>query len=115
METAPAFAVANGCFRPEAFLGVETIFALLSSPFLDSTATVAITYNPFESSHPRRSSLTYDARRICPLCAWRAGCAKRFSRGDDATLHCPDFSEDVLLRREREQAEAGREKSPKKD
>lgn len=44
------------------------------------------------------SSMTYDARRICPLCAWRANCAKRFSRGDDATLHCPDFSQDVSLR-----------------
>jgi len=40
-----------------------------------------------------------DNRTICPLCAWRGSCAKRFSRGDDATLHCPDFSEDVTLRR----------------
>jgi len=46
--------------------------------------------------------MSEDKRRICPLCAWRANCVKRFSRGDDATLHCPDFSEDVLLRRERE-------------
>lgn len=43
--------------------------------------------------------MTYDARRICPLCAWRAHCAKRFSRGDATTLHCPDFSEDISLRR----------------
>jgi len=42
--------------------------------------------------------MTYDARRICPLCAWRANCSKRFSRGDDTTLHCPDFTEDVSLR-----------------
>lgn len=59
--------------------------------------------------------MTYDARRICPLCAWRANCAKRFSMGDDATPHCPDFSEDVLLRKEREQAEADRQKSTEKD
>ncbi len=39
-----------------------------------------------------------DRRKIFPLCAWRANCAKRFTRGDDGTLHCPDFSEDVQLR-----------------
>lgn len=43
--------------------------------------------------------MTLDNRRICPLCAWRANCAKRFSRGDDSSLHCPDFSEDVALRK----------------
>jgi hypothetical protein len=48
--------------------------------------------------------MTHDARRICPLCAWRGSCAKRFSRGDDATLHCPDFSEDVTLRRKEGEA-----------
>jgi hypothetical protein len=42
--------------------------------------------------------MTHDVHNICPLCAWRAHCIKRFSRGDDSTLHCPDFSEDVLLR-----------------
>jgi len=41
--------------------------------------------------------MSHDNRKICPLCAWRANCAKRFSRGDDASLHCPDFSEDVTL------------------
>lgn len=59
--------------------------------------------------------MTCDALGICPLCAWRANCAKRFTMGDDATLHCPDFSEDVLLRKERARAEADREKSPEKD
>jgi hypothetical protein len=43
--------------------------------------------------------MSHDNRKICPLCAWRANCAKRFSRGDDASLHCPDFSEDVTLRK----------------
>lgn len=47
-----------------------------------------------------------DNRTICPLCAWRGSCAKRFSRGDDATLHCPDFSEDVTLRRSGEETPA---------
>ncbi len=43
--------------------------------------------------------MTYDVRKICPLCAWRANCAKRFFMGSDTTLHCPDFSEDLLLRK----------------
>lgn len=59
--------------------------------------------------------MTYDARRICPLCAWRANCAKRYSMGDNATLHCPDFSEDVLLLRQMEREEAGRGISTGKD
>lgn len=42
--------------------------------------------------------MSYDTRQICPCCAWRGNCAKRFAMGDDATLHCPDFSEDVSLR-----------------
>ena len=42
--------------------------------------------------------MSYDNRRICPCCAWRGNCAKRFAMGDDATLHFPDFSEDVTLR-----------------
>lgn len=56
-----------------------------------------------------------DVHQICLLCAWRANCAKRFAMGDDATLHCPDFSEDVLLRKERVHREADREKSTEKD
>lgn len=43
--------------------------------------------------------MSHENRKICPLCAWRANCVKRFSRGDDASLHCPDFSEDVTLRK----------------
>lgn len=43
--------------------------------------------------------MSVDKRKICPLCAWRADCKKRFSMGDDAGMHCPDFSEDVTLRR----------------
>ena len=41
--------------------------------------------------------MTRDIVKSCLVCAWRANCAKRFSIGDDATLHCPDFSRDVLL------------------
>ncbi len=43
--------------------------------------------------------MSQDHRQLCIVCAWRANCAKRFSMGDDHTLHCPDFSEDVTLRK----------------
>ena len=43
--------------------------------------------------------MSEDRRKSCLVCAWRANCAKRFSMGDDATLHCPDFCEDVTLRK----------------
>lgn len=43
--------------------------------------------------------MSEDRRKSCLVCAWRANCAKRFSMGDDATLHCPDFSEDITLRK----------------
>lgn len=52
--------------------------------------------------------MSEDRRKLCIVCAWRANCAKRFSVGDDATLHCPDFSEDVTLRK-RDQAPASSE------
>jgi hypothetical protein len=42
-----------------------------------------------------------DTRKLCVNCAWRANCAKRFSFDSGATLHCPDYCEDVLLRKER--------------
>jgi hypothetical protein len=56
-----------------------------------------------------------DSRTIYPLCAWRGSCAKRFSRGDDATLHCPDFSEDVTLRRSGEETPAAPTHPARKD
>lgn len=40
-----------------------------------------------------------DQRTLCVMCAWRANCAKRFNMGADQTLHCPDFSEDISLRK----------------
>ena len=43
--------------------------------------------------------------KICPVCAWRGNCAKRFSMSGDETLHCPDFSEDITLRKKSEDAE----------
>lgn len=43
--------------------------------------------------------MTEDKRKLCLNCAWRANCAKRFSMEDSATLHCPDYTEDIALRK----------------
>jgi len=40
-----------------------------------------------------------DARTLCVVCAWRAGCARRFSMSADTSLHCPDYTEDVVLKK----------------
>jgi len=49
--------------------------------------------------------MSEDKRTLCIICAWRANCAKRFSMGADESLHCPDFSEDVTLRKKAGQEE----------
>ena len=43
--------------------------------------------------------MTEDKRKLCLSCAWRANCAKRFSMENSTTLHCPDYTEDVSLRK----------------
>jgi hypothetical protein len=48
--------------------------------------------------------MMYVNSKNCLICAWRANCVKRFSMGVDAGLHCPDFSEDVILRKSNEEA-----------
>ncbi len=53
-----------------------------------------------------------DASRTCPVCAWRGACTRRFAAGRDASLHCPEFTEDLLLRR---QAEGESSTSSRKD
>lgn len=54
-------------------------------------------------------------RRSCTMCAWRGSCAKQFSRGDELSCNCPDFSEDVQLRRQLEREnEAARQNPPGK-
>jgi len=35
-------------------------------------------------------------RSLCPLCAWRGDCKKKFNKG--AGLHCPDFSRDLTVK-----------------
>lgn len=42
--------------------------------------------------------MTYDLRKGCVICAWRGNCAKKFSIGEGG-LHCPDYTEDIQLRR----------------
>lgn len=44
--------------------------------------------------------MSQDRRKLCVVCAWGANCAKRFGMAGDVTLHCPDFTEDVSLRRQ---------------
>ncbi len=45
--------------------------------------------------------MSQDTRKLCLNCAWRENCAKRFSMESGTTLHCPDYSEDVTLRKEK--------------
>jgi hypothetical protein len=55
-------------------------------------------------------TMTEDTRKLCVNCAWRANCAKRFSMESGATLHCPDYCEDVALRKTKQkQGDAGME------
>ncbi|PLX84804.1 MAG: hypothetical protein C0614_04845 [Desulfuromonas sp.] len=49
--------------------------------------------------------MSSDARTLCVVCAWRASCAKRFSMSADTTLHCPDYTEDVALKKEGQRLE----------
>ncbi len=37
-------------------------------------------------------------KKSCAVCAWREDCKKRYSRGDDYALRCPDFTFDVRLK-----------------
>jgi len=35
-------------------------------------------------------------RSLCPICAWRGDCKKKFKPG--AGVHCPDFSRDLTVK-----------------
>ena len=35
-------------------------------------------------------------RSLCPICAWRGDCKKKFNKG--AGLNCPDFSRDLTVK-----------------
>ncbi|MGC9324704.1 MAG: hypothetical protein ACP5G0_08170 [Desulfomonilia bacterium] len=58
-------------------------------------------------------------RSLCPICAWRADCKKKFKKG--AGIHCPDFSRDLTVKDKdleeemaKQSASAGEEKKKKK-
>ena len=42
--------------------------------------------------------MTIAERRLCVLCAWKATCNKKFFMGE-GKINCPDFSEDVSLKK----------------
>ncbi len=46
-----------------------------------------------------------DKKVSCAACAWRATCKKRYSSGDGAALHCPDFVFDVSLKKNKNKEE----------
>lgn len=51
---------------------------------------------------------------ICAICAWRGTCQKKFSiSGRD--LHCPDFAEDLSLKKGTEEKEKEKEKETGKE
>jgi hypothetical protein len=41
-------------------------------------------------------AVSLDVNKLCSVCAWRAGCQKKYTIGETA-LHCPDFCRDVSL------------------
>ena len=58
--------------------------------------------------------MAYHALKSCPVCAWRANCVKRSTGGGDGILNCPEFTEDLLLRKEREE-QVGKQEQDKED
>jgi len=38
---------------------------------------------------------------MCGICAWRATCSRKFSLSG-REIHCPDFSEDISIKRKPE-------------
>ena len=47
--------------------------------------------------------MTFDARKLCAVCAWRADCTKKF-RTEESNLHCADFTRDKTIPPEEEEA-----------
>jgi hypothetical protein len=35
---------------------------------------------------------------LCAVCAWRKDCQKRFLKGPEVQLRCPDFSKDLAIK-----------------
>jgi len=47
-------------------------------------------------------------RSLCPVCAWRGDCKKKFKPG--AGINCPDFTRDLLVKDEELEKSADEEK-----
>jgi len=56
--------------------------------------------------------MSYDARTLCAVCAWRGTCAKKYSLEGLSKLHCPDFSRDASLKFDDEGGESTAEAKP---
>ncbi len=35
---------------------------------------------------------------LCVVCAWRENCKKKFLKGNDVSLRCPDFAKDLSIK-----------------
>ena len=47
-----------------------------------------VKHDPIKSSEPT----------ICAVCAWRAGCKKKFSCSQGGSVKCPDYTRDLTLK-----------------
>jgi hypothetical protein len=50
------------------------------------------------------------SKSLCIICAWRHVCKKRFIISSEESLHCPDFVEDVTIKKEEDKKDAGNRK-----
>ena len=48
--------------------------------------------------------MSFDARKQCSVCAWRADCTKKF-KTEESNLHCADFTRDKTIPPEEEGVE----------
>lgn len=37
-------------------------------------------------------------KKLCPVCAWREFCQKRFLYSSDTSPNCPDFTRDLTIK-----------------
>ena len=51
-------------------------------------------------------------RTLCPICAWRRDCKKKFSRGEG--VHCPDFTKDLSIKTQENELIPPKTETPKK-
>ena len=46
-----------------------------------------------------------DEPALCILCAWRQDCKKKYLQKKDVSFRCPDFTKDVLIKKDKADAE----------